>query len=290
VTAEHAPRLEFISKRLKDLMADLGKGARALEAAHTIYRDIVEIRKVSDTWGATLRQENTKHEFSASIDVDKSGISTGGDIKIRGIDIMEFPQALTELALYRNRRFRLNGNDVLTASAFVYTMDGIKAGEPVTPRITSVDLLQPTSSAALKGQVRAILNAVFPQANGVSYDLDVSYLPQATSIGPVAQDGIPNLPRTVDGRPSAFALPGVPIARFAGLVRLDSDDVEPVSETVANWFTQQGVSIKPGAGSDARLRFAVTVYRSAAGLGGAVGGAVPVLRIERIELPLRLLS
>jgi hypothetical protein len=262
-------------ERLTELKTNLAIRTAPLMISSLTFRDTVLVQNKNSAWNATLTHENTpqSHVLSAKIITDKSGF-----ISIDGIDILQFSQAITELSLFRNRRFAFKAGDEATAAPFVYTIDGVKAGEPITPRRSSSQKFEAETGASLKEQVKAIIAAVFPSANGVVYDLDISYLAQTISVGQARPDGVPALPgRTV--------LPGVPIRRLAGLTHTGTEDSEIV-DTINEWFVEQGIGLNARSAGDGRLRFAVTVYRNAGGLGGTS----PVLRVDRIELPLRLLT
>ena len=120
-----------------------------------------------------------------------------------------------------------------------------------------------------------ILQAVFPDSSvqaGHVFDVDVSFLPRQLSIGPASGSG----PVTAKDD----VMPGVPMCRIAGLIWAGPGGAQVIADAVRRWTAASYGEIT-GSLAVARLRFGITVYRNASGLGGPS----PVFKVERIELP-----
>ena len=201
-----------------------------------------------------------------------------GAVRIIGVDILRFAQAQAGLDLYRNRSFQLYGKQVPAAEPFIYHFGGIRAGRPVTPRLTHDTVFESLRVQSLEAHVSEILQALFPSNIAdisPTYDLDLALVTAVLSIGrPSAGPILPPL----------FSPPGTPLPRIVGLNR-NSKDNDTIVRAIRIWWHDQAISA-PATSNPAeyrRLRFAFTVYRD----GEGAAGATPILRILRVEVPLR---
>lgn len=277
IITSDADVLDFIEKCL----AGIGKMRSFVTGApQKTVRDVVLISKPDDAspWESVLISQPSEREVTIS----KTPLEKGGTLSIGKIDILVYPQAITDLALFRNRTFHIGGQPAEARDEFVYSIRNIQAGEPLTPRNESrVELLVTTTAKKMMQEhIADILAVVFPPANAQSghlFDVDASFLPNELSIGP--ESGLASI------MPKLDVAPGVAICRITGLRWTGTEVAKMISDGIRRWSAVAYPELS-GSVSKARLRLGMTIYRDAAG----PSGRSPVFKVDRIELPVVLVS
>lgn len=277
VQASDADVLNFIEQCLGEISA---RRRLAPLAVQNPVRDVVQIYKPDDA--SPWKYELITQPSERAISVTSAALEKGGTLSVSKIDILVYPQAITDLALFRNRTFRIGGLPINTRDEFVYTIRNIQAGEPLTPRNESrLELLVTTAAKkTLQEHVADILAAVFPLASvqsGHLFDVDASFLPRELSIGPGSTSG-PVLAKD-------DVMPGVAICRITGLKWTGTELAKIIADGIRRWSAAAYPELA-GSLPKARLRFGVTIYRDT----GGPSGRSPVFKVDRIELPTNIVS
>jgi hypothetical protein len=272
VAASDAEVLGFVEQCL----AEIGTRRRFVPtASRDPVRDVVLLYKPDEA--SPWKDELITEPSERAIGISGAALEKGGTLSISKIDILVYPQAITDLALFRNRTFRIDGKPVGAREEFVYSIKNIQAGEPLTPRKESrLELLvTPTIKKTLQEHVADILVAVFPLASvqaGHLFDIDASFLPRELSIGPSSNLG-PIMAKD-------DVTPGVAICRITGLKWTGAEVAKVIADGIRRWSAAAYPELA-GSLSRARLRLGVTIYRDTAG----PSGRSPVFKVDRIELP-----
>ena len=285
-----APQLlDFIAAELGRLQ--LPAVALAMAGDAVLKNDKILVKATGGAWAATWMSNASGNDWKADphhhipdMGAHVPSINQkAGQLYVAGIDILRFAQGHAQLDLYRNRGFNMLGQHMLAADAFVYRMGGIRGGDPVSPRIRRDEVFRIADTVqSLSAHLSDILDRIFLKKEEVPspiYDLDIVLVTGAVSIGrpDVDAEGVAVLPRELV--PSGITMP-----RILGLV--PGGDAARVSSVIEAWLTDQAIELPgPTAPPDRCLRLGIRIYRNASG----AEGAVPILEIPRIELPLRLI-
>lgn len=275
IVASDSDVLEFVEKCLAEIRTMRSFVTRRPQKT---VRDVVLISKQDDAspWKSALITQPSEREVTIS----KTSLEKGGTLSISKIDILVHPQAISDLALFRNRTFHIGSQAIEARNEFVYSIGNIQAGEPLTPRKESRDelLVTTTGKKIMQDHLVDILSAIFPPATtqtGHLFDIDASFLPRELSIGPASGAG----PITS----KSDVAPGVAICRITGLRWTGSEIAKMISDGIRRWSAVAYPELA-GSVSKARLRLGITVYRDALG----PSGRSPVFKVDRIELPVDL--
>lgn len=277
VQASDADVLKFIEQCLGEIGT---RRSFAPPAVQNSVRDVVQIYKPDDA--SPWKYELITQPSERAIGITSAALEKGGTLSVSKIDILVYPQAITDLALFRNRTFRIGGQPINARDEFVYSIRNIQAGEPLTPRSESRLELFVTTTAKKKLQehVSDILAAVFPLASvqsGHLFDVDASFLPRELSIGPGSISG-PILAKD-------DVAPGVAICRITGLRWTGTEVAKVIADGIRRWSAAAYPELT-GSLPKARLRLGVTIYRDASG----PSGRSPVFKVDRIELATAVVS